>query len=104
MFGITDAAPPEPVKAKASLAQQVAQIAGVHLSTARDRVARFRKGEITLREMYAAPQMEQSRRHIDEVVARVGCCRSTAAARLRRFRVGMITEAQLYAPTTGGRK
>lgn len=104
VFGITDAAPPEPVKAKASLAQQVAQIAGVHLSTARERVARFRKGEITLREMYAAPQMEQSRRRIDEVVARVGCCRSTAAARLRRYSIGMITEAQLYAPTTGGRK
>lgn len=104
VFGIADSAPPEPVKAKVNLAQQVAQIAGVHISTARERVARFRKGEITLREMYAEPKMEQSRRRIDEVVARVGCCRSTAAARLRRFRIGLITEAQLYAPTTGGRK
>lgn len=88
VFGIADAAPPEPVKAKVNLAQQVAQVAGVHLSTARERVARFRKGEITLREMYAEPQMEQSRRRIDEVVARVGCCRSTAAAGARHVEAG----------------
>lgn len=104
LYGITDAAPPPQPDEKKPLAQQVAQMAGINIKSARERVARFRRGEITLREMYAAPQMEQSRRRIDEVVARVGCCRSTAAARLRRFRIGLITEAQLYAPTTGGRR
>lgn len=104
VFGITDAAPPEPVKAGLSLAQQVAQMAGINIKSARERVARFRSGYMTLRELYAPPVAEESRRRIDEVVARVGCCRSTAAARLRRFRIGMITEAQLYAPTTWGRK
>lgn len=104
VFGIVDAdLPPQP-EAKKPLAQQVADMTGVTLNTARDRVRRFRAGEISLREMYAAPRAEESRRSIDAVVARVGCCRSAAAARLRRFRIGMITEAQLYAPTTGGRK
>lgn len=100
----TPVIPPGPLKAKINLAQHVAKEAGVSLNAARDRVRRFRAGEISLREMYAEPKMEQSRRCINEVVARVGCCRSTAASRLRRFRVGLITEAQLYAPTTGGRK
>ena len=105
VFGIADAAtPPAPGKAKINLAQQVAEMSGVCLKTARERVARFRKGEITYRDLYAKPKLEESRRSIDAVVARVGCCRSTAAARLRRFRVGLITEAQLYAPTTGGSK
>lgn len=104
VFGIVDAdLPPQP-EAKKPLAQQVADMTGVTLNTARDRVRRFRAGEISLREMYAAPRAEESRRSIDAVCARVGCCRSTAASRLRRFRVGLITEAQLYAPTTGGRK
>lgn len=104
VFGIADAAPPPQLEAKKPLAQQVADMTGVTLNTARDRVRRFRAGKISLREMYAAPRAEESRRSIDAVCARVGCCRSTAANRLRRFRVGLITEAQLYAPTTGGRK
>lgn len=104
LYGITDAAPPPQPEEKKPLAQQVAQMTGVHISTARERVARFRRGDMTLRELYAPPVAEESRRLIDDVVARANCCRATASSRLRRFRIGLITEAQLYAPTTGGRK